>query len=67
MGTQPSGDGKWPPIAVPGESGQGEHLKQELWAAEEEQDAVHDGFQADHRGLQQQIIGGHHGGQEGQD
>ena len=58
--------GNGPLAAVPGESSQGEHLKQELWATEEEQDAIHDGFQAEHIGLQQQVIGGHHGGREGQ-
>jgi hypothetical protein len=59
MGTQSS-------TVVPGESSQGEHLKQQLWATEEKQDAVHDGFQAEHVGLQQQVIGGQHGRWEGQ-
>lgn len=50
----------------PGEGGQRERRQQQLRAAEEEQDAVHDGFQAEHVGLQQQVIRGHHGRGEGQ-
>lgn len=50
----------------PGEGGQRERLQQQLRTTEEEQDAIHDGFQAEHVGLQQQVIRGHQGRWEGQ-
>ena len=53
MGWEPNPQvtGNGPSAAVPGESSQGEHLKQQLGTTEEKQDAVHNGFQAEHVGL----------------
>lgn len=49
-----------------GENSQGEHLKRQQLRTTEAQDAVHDDFPAEHKGLQQGAVGQQHGRQEGQ-
>lgn len=49
------------PAAVPGEGDQREDTQQQLHGVEEQEDGVEDGFQAQGVGLQQQVIGRHHG------